>query len=449
MISEQIVVIGHVNPDTDSIASAIGYAWLLRERDNLNAIAARSGVINKQSSWILEYAGIEPPILLNDASPKFESVARRLDTVTPDQPLSEAWKIANRTGGIAPIVNDDGTPYGLVTGEGLFKLMSDYVGPNPRNGNTNVSEIFDVPCKEAADTSIQKLPASVRIKDLIKKVLREEGGEFWVIDEDGRYFGIVRQRDILDPPRLKLILVDHNETQQAVSSIEEAELVEILDHHRLGNPPTNHPIRFTVEPVGSTSTLVTERTADAGLAAPPAIAVILIAGIVSDTLNLISPTSTARDHEALRKLSRWAFSQTSKFSDETLETFAEKVLAAGSGLGSLPPDEIVAGDLKQYETGEYRFGVAQAEVSDLYELDEYIDGLKKSLKDLRKSQGFNFVVLMVTDVVRGSSRLLLENPPAIFEDLPYEHYPDGSLMANGMVSRKKQLIPAIMSLLEI
>jgi manganese-dependent inorganic pyrophosphatase len=117
----------------------------------------------------------------------------------------------------------------------------------------------------------------------LKKALREEDNEFWVVDDQGKYQGIVRQRDLLNPPRIKLILVDHNEAQQSISSLEEAELIEILDHHRLGNPPTNSPIRFTVEPVGSTSTLVTERTVEAGLSLPSHIAGVLMAGIISDT----------------------------------------------------------------------------------------------------------------------------------------------------------------------
>jgi len=100
-IDNLVYVIGHVNPDTDAIASAMGYAWLLRERDGKNAVPARAGAINRQTSWVLQTLEIEPPILLNDASPRFESVMRRLDTVTPDRPLSEAWAILSRTGGVA------------------------------------------------------------------------------------------------------------------------------------------------------------------------------------------------------------------------------------------------------------------------------------------------------------------------------------------------------------
>ena len=188
-----------------------------------------------------------------------------------------------------------------------FKLINLMVGPVPGKNDVTLNEIYALPCEQAADTSIEKFNKNTRIRDVLKKILREEHNEFWVIDDQGKYFGIVRQSELINPPRLQLILVDHNEAQQAVSSLEEADLIEILDHHRLGNPPTNAPIKFSIEPVGSTSTLVTERIIDAGLAAPAEIAGLLFAGIVSDTLNLISPTTTDRDHEALNRLARWAF----------------------------------------------------------------------------------------------------------------------------------------------
>src|SRR3990170_1054197 len=109
----KIFVIGHVNPDTDSIASALGYAWLLRERDGLEAIAARAGAVNPQTSWVLKRLGVEAPVLLTDASPRFESVMQRLDSLRPEAQLGAAWTLASRTGGLAPVVGDDGKPYGL------------------------------------------------------------------------------------------------------------------------------------------------------------------------------------------------------------------------------------------------------------------------------------------------------------------------------------------------
>ena len=214
-----IFVIGHVNPDTDSIAAAMGYAWCLRERDDVDAVAARAGAMNPQTTWVLKYLNLDPPILLTDASPRFESVMRRLDTVLPEKTLKEAWVIASRTGGIAPIVNLDRTPYGLITGRSLFDHLTRVIGPNFRQTELKISELMDLPVKNAAATNVPRFQASTRIRDVINRILREEGDEFWVLDDGGHYLGICRQRDLLNPPRIKIVLVDHNEAQQAVASL--------------------------------------------------------------------------------------------------------------------------------------------------------------------------------------------------------------------------------------
>lgn len=443
-----IYVTGHLNPDTDSIGSAIGYAWLLRERDGADTIAARAGSINLQTAWVLKFLGLEPPILLTDASPRFESVMRRLDSTTPERPLREAWAIANRTGGIAPVLNPDGTPFGLITGRSLFEFLGRLVGPHPRQQEMRISEILDLLCKQAADTTVQKVQSTVRIRDILNRLLREEGDEFWVVDDKGRYLGICRQRDLLNPPRIKLVLVDHNEAQQAVASLEEAELLEILDHHRLGNPSTHVPIRFTVDIVGSTGTLVSERAEEAGLSMPPNLAGIVLAGLLSDTLILSSPTTTDRDRLAAERLGRWAFVGGSALFGESIQSFGKKILSAGSGLGARPPLDVITSDMKIYNSGGLQFAISQAEVSDLYEMTEHLDELAKALRGLRESKGLDFAMLMVTDVVRSSSRLLLENSPAVLDQLPYDKLPDGTILAEGVVSRKKQLLPVVLGLLE-
>lgn len=443
-----IYVIGHVNPDTDSIAAAAGYAWLLRERDGMDTVAARAGAINPQTSWVLKNLEMDAPMLLNDASPRFESAMHRYDTTSPEKPLRDAWSVASRTGGIAPLVNPDGTPYGLVNGRSLFEFLFHLVGPHLKQQEAKISEILDYPSFHAADTKVAKFQASTRIRDVINRILREEGDEFIVTDDNGRYVGVCRQRDLLNPPRLRMILVDHNEVSQAVGSLDEAELLEILDHHRLGNPSTRTPIRFTVDIVGSTSTLVSERIEDAGLSAPPVLAGLMLAGLLSDTLILASPTTTERDHWAAERLARWAFVGGSTLEKETVRSYGEKVLAAGAGLGARAPKEVVTSDMKIYRSGGFQFAVAQAEVSDLYEVSEHLAELTQALEELREQKGLDFAMLMVTDVVRGTSRLLVANQPPILEDLPYPSQSDGTRLAEGVVSRKKQLLPVVLGLLE-
>jgi manganese-dependent inorganic pyrophosphatase len=447
-IENKTFVIGHVNPDTDSISASIGYAWLLRERDGIDAIPARAGAMNMQTTWVLDRLNLQAPLLLADASPRVESVARRMDTAFPESKLRNAWSIANRTGGIAPIVKENGEPYGLITGLTLFTFLGEIIGPHPRRQEMKISEILDVPCHEATDTNVPRFLSSLRIRDTLTRIYRQERNHFLVVDDGGKYIGVCRQRDLLNPPRLRIIMVDHNETEQAIGSLGEADLVEILDHHRLGNPPTKMPIRFTVDVVGSTSTLVTERIEEAGLSAPPEIASMLMAGLLSDTLMFTSPTTTDRDENAAERLSRWAFTWDSPLKGESIQSFGKQLLEAGAGLSTRDPDDIISADMKTYEAAGLKFSVSQAEVTDLMQLREHLESLSVSLESLRKTRGLDFSMLMVTDVVRGSSSLLMSNTPPILEDLPYSLQDDKTLLAKGVVSRKKQLLPAILGLLE-
>ena len=440
-------VIGHVNPDTDAIASAMGYAWLLRERDGVDTLAARAGALNPQTAWVLKQIKLEAPVLLTDASPRFESVMQRLDSIRPDAQLGMAWTLASRTGGLAPVVDEDGKPYGLINGYSLFKYFTQTLGPRP--GDTTVREMMSAPCKDAADTSVSKFPANGHIRDFLNRILRDEVDDYWVVDENGLYLGIAHQRDLLNPPRLKIILVDHNEPRQAIAALEEAELLEILDHHRLGNPHTHTPIRFTVDIVGSTSTLVSEQTAEAGLSMPPALAGALLAGLLSDTLILTSPTTTPRDKQAAERLSRWAFVGGSPLRGETIESFGKAILSAGAGLSNRKPEEVVSTDIKSYDAGGFKFAIAQAEVTDLMQLSEHLAPLTQALVELKDRQGLDFAMLLITDVVGGSSRLIISsNATPMLDDLPYPPLPDGTRDAPGVVSRKKQLLPVVLGLLE-
>jgi manganese-dependent inorganic pyrophosphatase len=445
---DKIYVTGHVNPDTDSIAAAMGYAWCLRERDGVEAVATRAGAYNPQTIWLLKRLQIEGPSLMSDASPRFESVVKRLDTAAPDSPLRDAWGILTRTGGVAPVITEDGKPFGLIDGFSLFDFLGKMVGPNPRSDDMKIGAILDIPCGEVTDTQVPKFQSSAYIRDYLNRILRDRYDNFFVVNDEGRYIGVCHQRDVLNPPRIKVVLVDHNEPRQSIGALEEAELLEILDHHRLGNPSTHTPIRFTVDVVGSTSTLVCEKIAEAGLSAPPALAGVLLGGLLSDTLILTSPTTTPRDHQAAERLSRWAFVGGSPLKGETIQSFGQALLAAGAGLSTRDPKDVVSTDMKIYESNGFRFAIAQVEVTDVMQISEHLPALKDALDHLRESNAFDFTLLLITDVVRGISRLLLSNPPHELDDLPFPPLADGTRDAPGVVSRKKQLLPVVLGLLE-
>jgi manganese-dependent inorganic pyrophosphatase len=444
---EPLHVIGHLNPDTDAVASAVGYAWLLRERDGQNAIAARAGAVNPQTAWVLRTVGMEPPRYLPDASPRFERITRTLPPLLPERPLREAWAVAAAGRSGAPVVDASGRPLGLVTGDSVFRFLSRQMDDRIDLDNVSVARILAVHCRDAMDEDVPCFPMSMRVRDAVHRVMRDERDDFFVTRDDGTYLGICRSPDVLNPPRMRIILVDHNEAGQALGALDEADLVEVLDHHRLGNPPTNMPIPFTVDPVGSTSTLVAERILAAGLRPPPAYAGLLLAGLLSDTLNLKSPTTTPRDHVAARCLSEWSLG-TAEVPYESLEAFGDAVLAAGSGLAVRDVESILNSDLKIYDGAEFKFGIAQAEVANRHELDERLEELKAGLENLCEARGLELAVLMVTDVVHGASRLVLAGAhTAVLDDLPYIRLPDGTLDAPDVVSRKKQLLPAILGLI--
>jgi manganese-dependent inorganic pyrophosphatase len=444
----KIYVIGHVNPDTDSIAAAMGYAWFLSATNGDDYIPARAGPINRQTAWVLKRLDLKAPELLADASPRFESVAQRLDTVTPDRSLREAWILANRTGFAAPVVDLEGQPISLITGMSLFSYLGKIVGPRLSKGDVVLSELFERSCAEAGDQDVPKFQAGSRIRDSLPRILRVERNEFWVVDEAGRYVGVCRQRNLLNPPRHQLILVDHNEIGQALGSLDEADILEVLDHHRLGNPPTRIPIRFRVDVVGSTSTLVSERIENEGMSAPPSLAGLLLAGLISDTLLHTSPTTTSRDRAAADRLGRWTFVGGSPLEGETLQSFGEQVLRAGTDFSIRDPSSAVQSDLKIYDADEQRFGVAQVEVTDFVEISDQLVPLGEALDHLRDHESLDFAVLMVTDIVGGSSRLIFRGDVPFTDELPYRRLPDGSFAAEEVVSRKKQLLPVLFALLE-
>jgi manganese-dependent inorganic pyrophosphatase len=447
VIPDSTLVIGHRNPDTDAIASAIGYAWLLKQTGG-NYIAGRAGQVNAQTAFALDHFGVESPNLITDVRVRVGDLVEVLPSLTKGQTLLEACQSTARTRRPSALLDENQRPIGLITGAGLFATMAEALS------STSVLALakeFDRPAESAADTASTILNAEEYIRDVLNQVLRSDQDEFIVVEESGRYVGLVRKSFLLSPPRRRIVLVDHNELAQAVPGLEEAEVVEVLDHHRLSTMPTSVPIRFQVEPVGSCSTLVAEHGFELGQAFPENIAGMLLCGILSDTLTFRSPTATPRDRAAAARLATMAKLVKARAGEEQVnEAIADlggRLLAAGAGLGMRPGDEIVNTDIKFYEVNGMKVGIAQVEVANLSELMSRLPDPKEALQNLAVNQGLALALLMVTDVVLGNSRLVAEGQPRLITALPYPRLDDDTLDAPGIMSRKKQLLPTVLAVL--
>jgi manganese-dependent inorganic pyrophosphatase len=261
-----------------------------------------------------------------------------------------------------------------------------------------------------------------------------------VIDEEGRLLGVFTKTDIINPPRAKLVLVDHNELSQAVDGAAEVEIAEVVDHHRLGNAPTPQPILFVNRPLGSTCSIVADMFRTAGLRPTPQIAGLMMCGIISDTLLLQSPTTTPLDADLLQWLTPIA--------DADPRGLADMIFNAGSVLATLSPAAAVRADCKQYREGERRFSVSQVEELGFTNFWKCEDGLLEALEKYRAENGLNFACLLVTDIDTQSSLLLVRGEAELVQAITYpQKRPPDIFDLPGIVSRKKQLMPYLSSLL--
>lgn len=445
-----VYVIGHRNPDTDAISAALGYAWVLTTRDGLNYQPARAGEVNAQTVFALQRFGVEPPELLTDAWMRVGRLRQWIEPLSLQQPLLDAARAVATVRQPIPVVGDDGKPVGIITGAGLFAALNDLLAEPI---TARLKQRLASPCLSATDRDVPIFRTDERVRDVRPLALRSVHDDFPVVDHQGCYVGLVQKVELLAPRQVNVVLVDHNEAGQAVPGLEEADILAVLDHHRLGNPPTPRPIRFRVDPVGSCSTLVIEEALEAHLTPPPGLCGLLLCGILSDTLGLRSPTTTGRDHAAAARLTVLAELAPAEASaaerEAAMAALAAELLAAGAGLGHRPSDQVVGADLKTYQQGAIRFAIAQAEVTGFAELEERVDELRQALQELRERQGLELALLLVTDVVRGTSRLVTDGPERLFDGLPYLRRADGTLDAPGVVSRKKQVLPAVLAALGV
>lgn len=293
----------------------------------------------------------------------------------------------------------------------------------------------------AIDTHFLSLSAKLPVDEARLTIEKSSESIFPVVTDSGILVGILSKSDLVNPPKPKLILVDHNELSQAVNGAEAAEILEVLDHHRLGGGlKSTQPIRFINEPVGSTCTLVARQFRAAGLVPRPGIALCMASGIISDTLFLRSPTTTDIDRDILD----WLRS----LCDIDLDEYAKEFFEIGSALRSCTPSEVVREDCKEFTEHGQRFSISQIEENGFDLFWDRKDELRSALEKLCADQRLDFSALLITDVVSNGSLLLLSHESEEWDEINYPRLDRNLYQLDNVVSRKKQLLPLIAQLID-
>lgn len=543
----KVWIIGHKNPDTDSICAAIAYAELKNQISKEHHYEAkRAGSVNEETKYVLEYFHMKEPELVTDVGAQIKDISfRRTAGVTDHISLKRAWELMktenvvtlpvtdanNRLRGLI-VTSDIATSYMdvydnriLATAKTPYKNIVETLDGTILAGNEHAyfvkgkvvvatsspewmeefvedddlvilgnrlesqmmavennasclvicsgfavsQEVIDAANKRdcviigtpydtftAARLINQSMPIKYFMtkKDLIgfdvedylddvKEVMSKvRHRDFPVVDENNNYIGMISRRNLLNTQKKKVILVDHNEKAQAVDGIMGAEIVEIIDHHRLGSLETISPVFFRNQPLGCTSTIIFEMYEENGIEVTKEIAGLLCAAIISDTLMFRSPTCTAVDRAAAEKLAIIA--------GIDIEILAKNMFQAGSDFKRKTPKEIFYQDFKTFSAGEYNFGVAQLSAMSREELETVKEKLKDYIKIVLNERKLDMIFVMLTDIIEESTILISEGEDAdemIGRAFSAKRETDGYLL-KGVVSRKKQLIPALMAAMQ-
>lgn len=533
-----IYVVGHKNPDTDSICSAIAYAALKREKTNESYIAMRAGAINEETRYVLNYFDIPEPELLENVSTQVKDIdIREVDGIEGNLSLKKAWEKMKTVGVVTlPITRNqmleglitvgditnaymdvydnrilgiartqysnivetvegtmlNGNPHGyVVKGKVLIAaanpdLMENYIEEDDIVilGNRYESQLCAIEMNAACIIVCEGAPVSMTIKKLaeekdcviistphdtytvarlinqsmpVKHFMRNENlitfdtddmtdsikeimakkrhRDFPVIDGNGNYIGMISRRNLLDMKRKKIILVDHNEKSQTVEGIDNAEILEIIDHHRLGALETVSPVYFRNQPLGCTATIIYQIYIEQNIEISKKIAGLLCAAIISDTLMFRSPTCTRVDEEAAKNLA--------KIAGIEIPVFAKEMFAAGSNLKSKSDEEIFFQDFKRFDVNEIEFGVGQITSMDAGELEAIKSRIEKYISDNFERYNLDMIFFMLTNIIEENSEVLVfgDNAKKTMEQaFPYTAASQ-QYRLDHVVSRKKQFIP--------
>lgn len=441
-----VYIIGHKNPDLDSVASAIGYQVYKQMSDQGLFQAAVAGELSEEAVYVLDDLGFEKPLWLKSVANTVEDLLddQQLLHVHPDTTLVELSQMMRQQKiKTVPVVNEASKFLGLLTIGDVALIFMENLG--------NAEAVAQSP-QILARVLQQRVGDIMKSRDLVvfepedaveearKQMLKSRFRNYPVVDDKNAYLGMISRYHLLQMKRKRLILVDHNEKQQAVDGVEQAEILEIIDHHRVGDLQTISPIYFHNEPVGSTSTLVAEKFLDSSFTLDKALAGLLLSGILSDTLIFRSPTTSPKDKRIAAYLEQ--------VSGLKPVEWGKKIFSQAMQLGDKDDRELVGSDLKEYSSGDLLFAVSQIETIDISGLEVRKAAFIEAMQELCQERGYAFMCLMLTDILEESSELLIAGRERALLDHALGSSPvQNRIYMPGVMSRKKQILPVIYDIL--
>lgn len=422
MSKKPIFVTGHKNPDTDSICSAISYAYLKTQMGD-EALPICAGKANKETNFALDYFGVEHPMVVNDFYVKVSEVVEKIPAVDAAATMKDIalWKQEHAVNRV-PVVKD-GKCLGVICPQTLADAaLATLIG------------------KENALTAgeLVKHPGHHVVTDTtpIHDLRGQHCGYVAVMDKDGAYVGVVRTNVEMPKEKQRVILTDHNEATQIIDGIEEAELIGTVDHHRI-SLSTDKPIFIHFEPVGCTCTIVANMFRDNNVEIPKYIAGMLLSAILSDTVEFRSPTCTPKDKETAEYLA--------KIAGVDLHEYAMAMLKAGADVSDLTFEEIVRTDCKEFSSNNETISIAQISLMDTEDVLKHKKELVAALEALRKENGYQASYLMVTSILAESTDLLYAGDVDGIVEKAFGKKPeDKSVFLANTMSRKKQIVPFLL-----
>lgn len=428
----KIYIIGHKNPDMDSLCSAYTYASLKNQVDRENEyVAVRIGSLTKSIQKFFESIGAEAPIYKNHIYPTLKDVIlKQSEKIDINMPLTSLSKYYNE---------DNPSSYPIYDGDEFIGLLTiDDIALWFMQNIERLEKIDSIPLiKDVLKKREERFDATDLFEDG-KAIMTKSKLRGYPVYEDNTYIGYVTRRCFLDAPRHNVILVDHNELSQSIKGLETANIVEIIDHHRLGALKTILPIYMDIEPLGSTCTIVYQQFLKHNKKPNEIEAKMLLAGLISDTVILKSPTTTKTDIETANDLT--------KIANVSLNEFAEKMFSSMGGLTADVANEKIESDFKIYAENGVSIGIGQCEVVTLRDLDNYKEAYLKTLDEVRLKHSLNWAMLMITDVIKETS-VLFTTDFKLNKNLQYKKIEHNIYDMPGVLSRKKQLLPDILSLI--